>query len=174
LDFSNDALQAAEKGLKRLQDAKKTLQTLTSLASRTSASGNTVAEALEATEISKLSDNCQTAMNDDFNSPIVIANLFEAVRIINSAKDGKMQLSASDIDALKNLFDVYYTEILGLTDEADGNNSELIDGLMQMILDIRQHAKTNKDYATSDQIRDALTALNITVKDGKDGASWNY
>jgi len=174
LDFSNDALQAAEKGLKRLQDAKKTLHSLTSLASRTSASGNTVAEALEATEISKLSDNCQTAMNDDFNSPIVIANLFEAVRIINSAKDGKMQLSTGDIDALKTLFDVYYTEILGLTDEADSNNSELIDGLMQMILDIRQHAKTNKDYATSDQIRDALTALNITVKDGKDGASWNY
>jgi len=125
-------------------------------------------------EISELSKNCEEAMNDDFNSPIAIANLFEAVRIINSAKDGKLQLPATDIKSLKSLFDTYYTQILGLTDEADGNNSELIDGLMQMILDIRQQAKTNKDYATSDQIRDALSALNITVKDGKDGANWSY
>jgi len=172
LDFSNDALQAAEKGLKRLQDAKKTLHSLTCRGGVSPPSGQ--ANPAPTDEIRKLSDNCQTAMNDDFNSPIVIANLFEAVRIINSAKDGKVQLSANDIESLKSLFDVYYTEILGLTDEADSNNSELIDGLMQMILDIRQQAKTNKDYATSDQIRDALTALNITVKDGKDGANWNY
>ena len=162
LDFSNEALQAAEKGLKRLQEAKKTLQTLVP------------ASADVRAEISELSKNCEEAMNDDFNSPIVIANLFEAVRIINSTKDGKLQLSASDLESLKSLFDTYYTQILGLTDEADGNNSELVDGLMQMILDIRQQAKTNKDYATSDQIRDALTALNITVKDGKDGATWGY
>jgi len=164
LDFSNEALQAAEKGLKRLQEAKKTLQTLVPAG----------ADVHVRAEISELSKNCEEAMNDDFNSPIVIANLFEAVRIINSTKDGKLQLSASDLESLKSLFDTYYTQILGLTDEADGNNSELIDGLMQMILDIRQQAKTNKDYATSDQIRDALTALNITVKDGKDGATWGY
>jgi len=183
LDFSNEALQAAEKGLKRLQDAKKTLQTLIGTGgvnppSIANPQGQTNPEGqanpAPTDEIGKLSKNCETAMNDDFNSPIVIANLFEAVRIINSAKDGKTQLSESDIEALKTLFDLYYTQILGLTDEADGNNSELIDGLMQMILDIRQQAKTNKDYATSDRIRDALTTLNITVKDGKDGASWGY
>ncbi|MCL2414790.1 MAG: cysteine--tRNA ligase [Bacteroidales bacterium] len=168
LDFSNEALQAAEKGLKRLQDAKKTLQTLSA------PTAGTNLQPVPTLEISLLSTFCKTAMNDDFNSPIVIANLFEAARIINSAKDGKTQLIKDNIEALKSLFDVYYTQILGLTDEADGNNSELIDGLMQMILDIRQQAKTNKDYATSDRIRDALTALNITVKDGKDGTSWGY
>ncbi|MCL2028637.1 MAG: cysteine--tRNA ligase [Bacteroidales bacterium] len=164
LDFSNEALQSAEKGLKRLQEAKKTLQTLTH---RDDAS-----IALNP-EIAKLPDNCRIAMNDDFNSPIVIANLFEAVRIINIAQDQKIQLSNADLDVLKTLFDVYYTEILGLSDESEHNNSDLVDGLMQMILDIRQQAKINKDYATSDRIRDALTALNIVVKDGKDGATWS-
>jgi cysteinyl-tRNA synthetase len=173
LDFSNEALQSAEKGLKRLQEAKKTLQSLTGV-SRTSTPADTeVAEVLEAIEVSDLQKSCQSAMNDDFSSPMVIANLFEAVRIINSAKDGKIQLTSLDIDILKSLFNVYYTEILGLSDEAENNNSELIDGLMQMILNIRQQAKTNKDYATSDQIRDALTKLNIVVKDGKDGGSWS-
>jgi cysteinyl-tRNA synthetase len=164
LDFSNEALQSAEKGLKRLQEAKKTLQSFTAGADL---------QSVPNPEIKELSKSCQSAMNDDFSSPMVIANLFEAVRLINSAKDGKFQLSNADIDTLKSLFDVYYTEILGLSDENDGNNSELIDGLMQMILDIRQQAKANKDYATSDQIRDALTALNIVVKDGKDGVSWS-
>jgi cysteinyl-tRNA synthetase len=174
LDFSNEALQSAEKGLKRLQEAKKTLQTLTgvSTASTPLSDLNDRLRTLSEVEVSELSKNCQSAMNDDFSSPLVIANLFEAVRLINSAKDGKIQLFANDIDALKTLFDLYYTQILGLADEADNNNSELIDGLMQMILDIRQQAKINKDYATSDHIRDALTALNIVVKDGKEGATW--
>jgi cysteinyl-tRNA synthetase len=164
LDFSNEALQSAEKGLKRLQEAKKTLQTLNAGADL---------QSVPNSEVSELQKPCESAMNDDFSSPMVIANLFEAVRIINSAKDGKVQLSNADIDALKSLFDVYYTEILGLSDEAENNNSELIDGLMQMILNIRQQAKINKDYTTSDQIRNALTALNIVVKDGKDGVSWS-
>ncbi|MDR0438359.1 MAG: cysteine--tRNA ligase [Bacteroidales bacterium] len=165
LDFSNEALQAAEKGLKRLQEAKKTLQTLTP---------GTNFQPTPTLEISLLSTFCKSAMNDDFSSPLVIACLFDAAKIINSAKDGKTPLLNDGIKALKELFDVYYTQILGLSDEADSNNSELIDGLMQMILDIRQQAKTNRDYATSDHIRDALTALNIVVKDGKDGASWSF
>ncbi len=165
VDFSNEALQSAEKGLKRLQEAKKTLQSLSCRGEACLA---------PTTEIAELPDKCQSAMNDDFNSPIVIAHLFDAVKWINSAKDGKVQLSNSDIETLKSLFDVYYTQILGLVDETDDHSSELIDGLMQMILDIRQQAKTNKDYATSDHIRDALSALNITVKDGKDGATWTY
>ncbi len=160
VDFSNEALQSAEKGLKRLQEAKKTLQTLVGT--------NTT----NVSEIAELVDKCQSAMNDDFNSPIVIAHLFDAVKWINSAKDGKVQLSNADIESLKSLFDVYYTQVLGLVDELDDNSSDLIDGLMNIILDIRQQAKINKDYATSDRVRDALTALKIVVKDGKDGASW--
>jgi cysteinyl-tRNA synthetase len=172
LDFSNEALQSAEKGLKRLQEAKKTLQTLGVIRGLT-ITEHQKAEILKiSTEISGFIKNCETAMNDDFSSPIVIANLFEAVKMINSAKERKIPISASDIDNLKFLFNTYYTEILGLSDETENNNSELIDGLMQMILDIRQQAKTNKDYATSDKIRDALTALNIVVKDGKEGATW--
>jgi cysteinyl-tRNA synthetase len=166
LDFSNEALQSAEKGLKRLQEAHKSLQSLTD-------TGTTCcAPTTPTAEIAKLLENSQEAMNDDFSSPTVIANLFEAVKLINSAKDGKIQLSTNDLESLKSLFDAYYTEILGLSDETENNNSELIDGLMQMILDIRQQAKSNKDYATSDKIRDALTALNIVVKDGKEGATW--
>jgi len=172
LDFSNEALQAAEKGLKRLQEAKKTLQTLNPFGGDSIAVAEISADA--DAEIANLSKNCQEAMNDDFSSPTVIANLFEAVRIINSAKDRLTKLSNKTVNSLKSLFDVYYTQILGLSDETEANNSELIDGLMQMILNIRQQAKNNKDYATSDQIRDALTALNITVKDGKDGASWSF
>jgi len=184
LDFSNEALQAAEKGLKRLQEAKKTLQTLNPFGGDSIAVAETAAGAdLQSVptistdadaEITNLSKNCQEAMNDDFSSPTVIANLFEAARIINSAKDGLTKLSNKTVNSLKSLFDVFYTQILGLSDETETNNSELIDGLMQMILNIRQQAKNNKDYATSDQIRDALTALNITVKDGKDGASWSF
>ncbi|MDR2907610.1 MAG: cysteine--tRNA ligase [Bacteroidales bacterium] len=168
VDFSNEALQSAEKGLKRLQEAKKTLQTLVGV----STSLNDYSRTQSGSEVSELPKNCQDAMNDDFNSSIVIANLFEAVKWINSAKDGKIQLSSTDIETLKALFDVYYTQILGLVDEMSDHSLELIDGLMQMILDIRQQAKTNKDYAASDRIRDALSALNITVKDGKEGASW--
>ena len=164
LDFSNEALQSAEKGLKRLQEAKRTLQTLT---------GRGDANIAPHPEIAKLPDNCRIAMSDDFNSPIVIANLFEAVRWINSAKNGKASLSSGDIETLNALFDAYYTQVLGLVDETDNNSSALLDGLMQMILDIRQQAKLSKDYATSDRIRDALSALNIVVKDGKDGAVWS-
>ncbi|MCL2682732.1 MAG: cysteine--tRNA ligase, partial [Bacteroidales bacterium] len=166
LDFSNEALQAAEKGLKRLQEAKKTLQTL-------SGTGDEFDD-LERLEISQLHKNCQKAMNDDFSSPMVIANLFEAGKITNSAKDGKTKLSARDINSLKTLFKEYYTQILGLEDETSNDNSELINGLMQMILDIRGQAKINKDYATSDYIRDELKVLNIVVKDGKDGVSWSF
>jgi cysteinyl-tRNA synthetase len=112
-------------------------------------------------------------MNDDFNSPIVIANLFEGVRIINSVNDGKESLSTDDLFLLKKLFQTFVFDILGLKEETASDQHELTDGLMQLILDLRQKARTNKDFGTSDQIRDALQELNISVKDTKDGATWN-
>ena len=160
LDFSNDALQAAEKGLKRLMQGISTLKKVKP-SSESSA------------DIKKLSDACYEAMNDDFNSPIVISNLFEAVRIVNSANDGKENLTQKDIDALKKLFDDFVFSILGLRDDftESGNNS--IEGLMSLILELRKNAKSNKDFATSDKIRDELQKLGISVKDTKDGAVWS-
>ncbi len=160
VDFSNEALQAAEKGYQRLMQAYKTLASLRP--SKTS-----------SVDISKYKQNCYDAINDDFNTPIVIAHLFEAVKTINSVHDGKETLTQADIDALKQLFDVFAFEILGLTDESASDNAAVINGLMDVILDIRAKAKANKDWTTSDAIRDKLKEVGITVKDGKDGATWN-
>lgn len=160
LDFSNEALQAAEKGFKRLMQGVETLKSLKS-------------SNVSVSDIKKLSDNCYDAMNDDFNSPIVIANLFEALRIINAVNDNKETLTAEDIELLKNLYYTFVFDILGLKSEAEDSNSEILDGLMQMILNQRQQAKVNKDYATSDKIRDELIKLGIVVKDGKEGSTWS-
>lgn len=160
LDFSNEALQAAEKGFKRLMQGVETLKSLKS-------------SNVSVSDIKKLSDNCYDAMNDDFNSPIVIANLFEALRIINAVNDNKETLTAEDVELLKNLYYTFVFDILGLKSEAEDSNSEILDGLMQMILNQRQQAKVNKDYATSDKIRDELIKLGIVVKDGKEGSTWS-
>ena len=161
VDFSNEALQAAEKGFSKLMEAYKAL--------------NRIADnpgTPEVPGISGLRQKCYDAMNDDFATPTVISHLFEATKIINSAADGKLKLSQADIDELKFVFDTFLFSILGMRDEAGGSNTALLDGLMQVILDIRATAKANKDWTTSDRIRDSLTALGITVKDGKDGATW--
>jgi cysteinyl-tRNA synthetase len=160
LDFSNEALQASEKGLKKLMEGIKTLNKIKSSSETT-------------VDIKKLSDDCYNAMNDDFNSPMVISTLFEAVRIVNSANDGKEKLTAKDIESLKRLFDDFVFNILGLRDESADSGNNSIDGLMELILSLRQNAKTNKDFATSDKIRDELLKIGISVKDTKDGAVWS-
>jgi len=159
LDFSNEALIAAEKGLKKLLAA---YDKLTSLQSTGKCSS----------DIGKIKADCYAAMNDDFNSPMVIAALFEAVRIINSAFDKKEQLSEEEIAELKHVFEVFMFDILGLQAELSQDNQELIDGLMQMLIETRKQAKMNKDYAMADKIRDELVALNIRLKDSKEGTSW--
>jgi cysteinyl-tRNA synthetase len=160
LDFSNEALQAAEKGLKKLMQGIETLKKIKPAS-------------ISSIDISKLQGNCYEALNDDFNSPIVISNLFEAARIINSANDGKETLTAADIELLKKLFDDFAFDILGLHDDMASSNNNLSEGLMELILSLRQNAKINKDFAMSDKIRDELTKLGIAVKDTKDGAVWN-
>ena len=113
-------------------------------------------------------------MNDDFNSPVLIAHLFEAVRIINSAVDKKETLSARDLAGLKELMHAFVFEILGLKDESEENGgSGVIEGLMNLIIDIRKTARENKDWATSDKIRDELKAAGIELKDTKDGVEWS-
>jgi len=161
LDFSNEALQAAEKGLKRLLQGMETLQKLQPSATSTS-------------DISQLQSKCYEAMNDDFNSPILIANLFEGVRIINSVNDKKESITTEDLALLKKLFADFVTDILGLINEASsGEQNKLIDELMDVILLLRQNARANKDFGTSDKIRDELAKISISVKDTKEGAVWN-
>ncbi len=160
LDFSNEALLAAEKGYKRLMEAAKTLKKL-------------IPSIESSANIEMLEKDCYSAMNDDFNTPMVIASLFEGVRIINSVNDGKETLTANDIEKLKQLFDVFVVEILGLVEEGSQGNDQLINGLMETILTLRHEAKARKDWPTSDKIRDGLKELGIQVKDTKDGATWS-
>jgi cysteinyl-tRNA synthetase len=160
LDFSNEALQSAEKGLKRLMTAIETLEKLKPSETSTS-------------NIKELEKKCYEAMNDDFNSPILIAHLFEGVRIINSVNDAKESITAEDLNLLKKLFNEFAFEILGLKNESLKSNNDLPEKLMEVILNLRQTAKTNKDFATSDKIRDELKNINIVIKDTKDGAVWS-
>jgi cysteinyl-tRNA synthetase len=163
LDFSNEALQAAEKGLRKLLSGMVTLQKiLPSDPSDTPSSFN----------IQQLMDNCYQAMNDDFNSPMVIANLFEGVRIINSVWDKKEVISLPDLELLKNVFGIFIFEILGLKEESSEDQNDIVKGLMDLILAIRKDVREKKDFSTSDQIRYALQNLKITVKDTKKGPEW--
>jgi cysteinyl-tRNA synthetase len=158
LDFSNDALDASEKGFRRLMNSLSLLDKLS--ASETG-----------EFEIEAIREKCVQAMNDDFNSPVVIAELFEAARIINTVYDGKGNISAVELEKLKQLMNDFVYEIFGLKDE-DSSNTELND-VLEMVIDIRKSAKENKDYATSDKIRIGLQSIGIQLKDSKDGTTWN-
>jgi cysteinyl-tRNA synthetase len=162
LDFSNEALQASERGLQRLMAG---IQTLNKL--KSSAKSTVSTEDIE--------EKCYAAMNDDLNSPMVIAHLFDGLRIINLVHDGKETLSETDLEHLKHTYHHFMFDILGLKDEKQTANHqmELVNGLVNHILEIRQQAKVNKDFTTSDKIRDMLAGLGIEVKDRKDGAEWS-
>ena len=183
LDFSNEALQAADKGLKRLMAGYETLLKLCGDEKFTpsvahpsppvSLAAGEGSDSQPTSVISHLSSECYAAMNDDFNTPILIATLFEGVRIINSVNDKKERVSPDELLNLKSLFDIFLFDILGLKDEKSNDNHDTLEGLMQLILSIRQKSRETKDWGTSDQIRDALQKLRITVKDGKEGSVWN-
>lgn len=161
LDFSNEALQAAEKGLERLLKAVEVLDTLQP------ANSSTV-------YVSSLKAAAYEAMNDDFNSPIAIANLFDGVRMINSINDGKETITGADLSELKKLYNDFVFDILGLQKSntaATGNNEVLAD-VVELLLNLRMEAKAKKDWATSDKIRNELTALGFEIKDTKDGFEW--
>ena len=159
LDFSNEALQAAEKGYARLMKAMKTLSKLK-------------ASEKSSVDISDIEPRCKAAMDDDLNSPIVISVLFDAVRLINQIYDGQQTISAADLEELRRVMHLYVFDILGLRDDLAGDNNRLLGQLIDTVLDIRMQAKQAKDWATSDRIRDSLTALGIKVKDRKDGSDW--
>ncbi|XQP84165.1 MAG: cysteine--tRNA ligase [Candidatus Pollutiaquabacter aromativorans] len=159
LDFSNEGLQAAEKGFARLLNANKTLAQLKAGTSSTS-------------DIAGVEQGFYAAMSDDLNTAIALSHLFEAARIINSVHAGTETISAADLDNLRRFFPLFLFNLLGMREEQAADNGAL-DGLMQMLLRMRADAKAKKDFATSDRIRDELGALGIRIKDEKDGTtSW--
>lgn len=180
LDFSNEALQAAEKGLKRLMQAARDLYQMAGSKVPQYVYGeepvHTAPDTCTATspEVKAVFNGIYDALCDDMNTPIALSQISEAVRIINSAKAGSMKLSKEDIEALTQIFGDIVFGVLGLKDEeaAEGTTGKVIDGLMGMVLEQRAAAKAAKDWTTSDHIRDTLKALGIQVKDTKDGVEW--
>lgn len=158
LDFSNEALDASEKGFRRLMNAVSLLPKLVSNEEGT-------------VEIDPIRENCINAMNDDFNSPVVIAELFEATRIINTVYDGTTKINAVELEKLKTLVNDFVFTVFGLKDE-ESSNTELNE-VLDMVIALRKDAKENKDYATSDQIRIGLQNIGIQLKDSKEGTTWS-
>ena len=161
VDFSNEALQAAEKGLSRLMDAVKALDRLKPTATST-------------INVQDIADKCYEAMDDDLNTPIVIATLFDAAKQINTIAAGNGSISDKDLEDLKALFHTFCFDILGLTQEASNNagREEAFSKAVDLLLGERQKAKTNKDWTTCDRIRKELATLGFEIKDGKDGCTW--
>ena len=163
LDFSNEALQAAEKGLKRLILAGKDAAKLKVL------EGSSPLEGLSA-----LKEGVYSALCDDLNTPIAIAHLFDAVRIVNTAKEKQTSVTKEDKEMLMLLFDGIAGDVLGLIDEQVSSGSgDVLTGIVEMILDVRKDAKTKKDFETSDKIRERLNSLGVQIKDTKEGTEWN-
>jgi len=161
LDLSNDALLASEKGYTKLMEAMGSLDGLNG--------GNT-----SDFDVMAWKANCYAAMNDDFNTPILIAHLFEAVKHINLIKEGKEQLSKEDLELLKATMNSFVYDVLGLIDSAaNQDDSASLEGVVQLLINLRNQARENKDFATSDTIRDELLALGIQLKDGKDGTTFS-
>ncbi len=161
LDFSNDALKAAEKGMNKLFESYNLLDKL-------KVSGTS------STDVRKYEQLCFDALNDDFNTPIVLAHLFDLSKVINQVNSEKETLTKEDVDFVKNLMGTLLFNILGLRDDREKDDSQLVEYLMKTILDIRQQAKENKDYATADKIREELEKLNIRLKDSKEGTGWTF
>lgn len=159
LDFTSEALNASEKGFEKLSEAVTKLKNLPT--SETS-----------SVNVNEMISKFYSAMNDDFNAPILVAHLFDAVKYINSVSDKKATISKNDLELLSEKMNAFTKDILGL-EMGNSTGSEVrLAPVMDLVLDIRQSARENKDWDTSDKIRDGLAAAGITVKDGKDGASW--
>lgn len=162
VDFSNEALKASEKALGRMLEGYRRLSELK-------------ASELSTVDVSGLRAKCYEAMDDDMNTPVVTAHLFDALTMVNRIKDGHDKASQADIDELKSVFDTFLVDILGIRTELAGDSADALkpfEGAVDLLLDVRSKAKAAKDWATSDLIRDRLSALGFTVKDTKDGAEW--
>jgi cysteinyl-tRNA synthetase len=168
LDFSNEALQAAEKGLKRILQAAKDVKGL-----KVSAASADVAK-----EVAELKEKVYEALCDDLNTPIALSHLFDAVKYVNQVKDGKLAIGPQEKETLEFLLSTIAMDVMGIApeqEEAAGNEgvTKVMDALVNMVLEERKIAKANKDWAKSDKIRDDLKAIGILIKDTKDGIEWS-
>ena len=166
VDFSNEALVAAEKGLEKLLNAINDL-------ARVQVSAQCDAETEKV--VKSLRQKCYDAMNDDFATPQVISYLFEACTVVNKLTDHKATICADCLKELKAVMELFAFDILGLKAEKSGSNDareEAFGKVMDMVLELRAKAKAEKDWATSDKIRDELAAAGFEVKDTKDGVTW--
>jgi cysteinyl-tRNA synthetase len=161
LDLTNDGLLASEKGFYRLMDAVNLLEKLE--VSQTS-----------SVDINAWKQSCYDAMNDDFNSPILIANLFEAAKYINQIKEGKETISTEDLATLTNTMNIFVFDVLGLENAVKNDSgTDKLTGAVNVLIKLRQEARANKDFALSDKIRDELAEAGILLKDGKDGTTYS-
>jgi len=160
LDFSNEALDAADKGYKRLMTAISLLDKLK------------VSKGADSFNVAEIRRKCYAAMDDDFNSPVLIAELFEIVRIINSIYDGKAKVTAEGLEGLQVFMKEFVEDILGLRNDQTSASDD-IDDVMNLVIKLRNEAKANKDFVTSDRIRDELNSIGIQLKDSKEGTLWN-
>ena len=160
VDFSNEALKAAEKGFLKLMKGIESLRKIKPSDQSTF-------------DIKGFREKCYAALDDDLNSPILLSHLFDGVRFINSVLDSSEKIDASDLDLLKDLYNTFVFDLLGLKDESMGAADDtLTDELMKIIIDLRQEAKKNKDFPTSDKIRNELKNAGVALKDTKEGADW--
>jgi len=158
LDFGNEAMEASEKGFKRLMNAAALLDTLK-------------ASAITEVEVEPIKQRCYDAMNDDFNSPVLIAELFEASRIINSVHDGKLKIDTENLQLLKNIMYTFVFDVLGLKNEQAANDD--LPKILDLVITLRNEAKNSRDYATSDKIRDGLQKIGFQLKDSKEATNWS-
>jgi cysteinyl-tRNA synthetase len=160
LDLTDAGLLASEKGFYKLMEAINSLKSVSF--------GNS-----STFDVKEWKQKCYNAMNDDFNTPILIAHLFEGVKVINQIKEGKASLTSEDLETLKITMNSFVFDVLGLMNEAAQNNSEKINGVVELLIKLRKEARENKDWALSDQIRDELVEIGIQLKDGKEGTTFS-
>ncbi len=159
LDFSSDALEASEKGYNKLMEAISSMEQIVSSGS-------------SSVDISGWRAKCYDAMNDDFNTPILVAHLFDGVKMINQLKDKKETITKEDLTILKDTMNAFVYDVLGLLNDAKEESSAKIDGVVELLIKLRKDARENKDWALSDQIRDELAELGVQLKDGREGTTY--
>ncbi len=157
LDFSNEALEASEKGFKRMMNA-------------FALSSGLKAAVKGEIEIGPLQQRCYEAMNDDFNSPVLIAELFEVCRLVNSVHDQKLKIDRQNLELLQQLLQHFVIDVLGLKNESAASNE--LPKVLDFVINLRSEAKTNQDYVTSDKIRKGLQQVGYQLKDSKEGTTW--
>lgn len=161
LDFSNDALAASEKGYRKLMDAIKACDSIST------------SDKTTGFEIDAWRQSCFDAMDDDFNSPILIAKLFDAVKFVYLIRDGKATISKKDLKSLTACFNNFVFDVLGLESVYNSSNDQTFSDVVSMLITLRNEARDRKDFATSDRIRDELAALGVQLKDGKEGTTFS-